>query len=66
MAHIQMSDCNPSDLEFIEELTDEELLAINGGIFWEALKGKIKDSIWSRRTITLPVNPTIWPGLSSV
>ena len=32
MAHIQMTDRNPSDLEFMEELTDGELLAINGGI----------------------------------
>lgn len=31
MAHIQMTDLNPSDLEFMEELTDGELLAINGG-----------------------------------
>jgi len=31
MAHTQMTDRNPSDLEFMEELTDEELLAINGG-----------------------------------
>jgi hypothetical protein len=32
MAHIQMTDRNPSDLESMEELTDGELLAINGGI----------------------------------
>ena len=31
MAHIQMTDRNPSDLGLMEELTDEELLAINGG-----------------------------------
>ncbi len=33
MAHIQMTDRNFSDLEVMEELTDEELLAINGGAF---------------------------------
>ncbi len=31
MAHIQMTDGNLCDLEVIEELTNEELLAINGG-----------------------------------
>jgi hypothetical protein len=31
MAHIQMTDRNSSDLESMEELTDGELLAINGG-----------------------------------
>jgi len=31
MTHIQMTDRNPSDLGFMEELPDEELLAINGG-----------------------------------
>jgi len=31
MANIQMTDRNPSDLGLMEELTDEELLAINGG-----------------------------------
>jgi hypothetical protein len=33
MAHIQMTDRNSSDLESMEELTDGELLAINGGLF---------------------------------
>lgn len=37
MAHIQMTDRNPSDLRFMEELTDEELLAINGGRVPQAL-----------------------------
>ena len=32
MAQIQMTDFNPSGSELIEELTDEELLAINGGV----------------------------------
>jgi hypothetical protein len=31
MAQIQITDLNPSDFGFMEELTDEELLAINGG-----------------------------------
>lgn len=31
MSHIQMTDRNPSGLEPMEELTDRELLAINGG-----------------------------------
>jgi hypothetical protein len=31
MAQIQIIDLNPSDFGFIEELTDEELLEINGG-----------------------------------
>jgi len=31
MAHIQMTDRNPCNLEPMEELTDGELLAINGG-----------------------------------
>jgi len=31
MAQIQITDLNPSDFGFLEELTDEELLAINGG-----------------------------------
>lgn len=31
MSQIQITDLNPSDFGFMEELTDEELLAINGG-----------------------------------
>jgi hypothetical protein len=31
MSQIQITDLNPSDFRFMEELTDEELLAINGG-----------------------------------
>jgi hypothetical protein len=31
MAQIQITDLNPSDFGLTEELTDEELLAINGG-----------------------------------
>ncbi len=53
MAAIQMTDRNFSDLEFMEELTDEELLAINGGWSWDNIKNKKKDMtsrellIWS-------------------
>jgi bacteriocin-like protein len=31
MARIQITDLNPSDFGLTEELTDEELMAINGG-----------------------------------
>ncbi len=34
MAHIQITDLNPSDSGLIEELTEEELLEINGGFGW--------------------------------
>ncbi len=34
MAQIQIIDLNPSDFGSMEELTDEELLDINGGSFW--------------------------------
>jgi len=45
MAAIQMTDRNFSDLEFMEELTDEELLAINGGGYWDDIKDKRKGII---------------------
>jgi hypothetical protein len=46
MAHTQMTDRNLSDLGFMEELTDEELLAINGGMpIWPVTV------IWSIRLI---------------
>ena len=45
MAHIQMTDRNPSDLGLMEELTDEELLAVNGGGFWDSLKDTVKDAV---------------------
>jgi hypothetical protein len=32
MAHIQITDRTPSELKPMEELTDGELLAINGGM----------------------------------
>jgi hypothetical protein len=38
MAAIQMTDRNFSNLEFMEELTDEELLAINGGWSWDVIR----------------------------
>jgi exopolysaccharide biosynthesis predicted pyruvyltransferase EpsI len=34
MAQIQITDLNPSDSELMDELTPEQLLAINGGGFW--------------------------------
>ena len=42
MSDIQISDLNPSDIEFCEELTDEELLAINGGQGW--ISDKLHDA----------------------
>ena len=39
MAQIQITDLNPSDFGFMEELTDEELLAINGGKWWHWVIG---------------------------
>jgi hypothetical protein len=39
MARIQITDLNSSDSELIEELTDEDLLEINGGGFtWRDFK----------------------------
>ena len=51
MAHTQMTARNPSDLEFMEELTDEELLAINGSGYWDDIEDKRKDIIWSKMPI---------------
>jgi len=39
MAQIQITDLNPSDSASMEELTDEELLEINGGSLWTWLAG---------------------------
>lgn len=39
MAHIQITNLNSSDSDFGDELTDEELLAINGG----SISDKIHD-----------------------
>jgi hypothetical protein len=47
MAPIQMTDRNFSDWEFMEELTDEELLAINGGGSRDDIKNKRKGFIMS-------------------
>ncbi len=41
MAQIQITDLNPSDFGFMEELTEEELLAINGGGWFNKLLGGI-------------------------
>ena len=34
MSRIQINDLNSSDFGFLSELTDEEVLDINGGGFW--------------------------------
>ena len=39
MAQIQITDLKPSDFGLMEELTDEELLAINGGKWWNWVIG---------------------------
>ena len=39
MAQIQITDLNPSDCGFIEELTEEELLEINGGRWYNWVFG---------------------------
>jgi len=66
MAHIQMTDRNPSDLGIMEEvekltseelldeeLTDEELLAINGGGLGAlgGATGSILDNVFHRKPI---------------
>jgi hypothetical protein len=59
MAKIQIIDFNPSDFASMEELTDEELLEINGGGLWDTLIRKIKDSIVPPPTLPIP---RILPG----
>jgi hypothetical protein len=39
MARIQITDLDPSDSVSMEELTEEELLEINGGSVWTWLAG---------------------------
>jgi hypothetical protein len=34
MARIKITDLNPSDYGLMEDLTEEELLVINGGLAW--------------------------------
>ncbi len=43
MARIQITDLNSSDSELMDEITAEELLAINGGGKWGALAHAIGD-----------------------
>jgi bacteriocin-like protein len=47
MAQIKITDLNPSESGLMEELTDEELMAINGGgilsDFWERIKEIIEE-----------------------
>jgi hypothetical protein len=38
MANLQITDFNLSDIEFCDELMNEELLEINGGGLWRWLK----------------------------
>ena len=59
MAHIQRTDHNFSDLEFMEELTNEELLAIDGGGFG-ALGGGIAGAGGSILDNTFNGNPINW------
>jgi hypothetical protein len=39
MNHIQITDLNPSDSGLMDELTDEEFLAVNGGKWYHWLAG---------------------------
>jgi len=41
MAQIQITDLNPSDSGFMEELTDEEILVINGGAWYNWVFGAV-------------------------
>jgi hypothetical protein len=41
MARIQITDLNPSDFGFLEELTDEELLEIKGGKWYNWVIGAL-------------------------
>lgn len=47
MTQIHITDLNPSDFGLTEELTDKELLAINGGrvvrAWWEHLRDYLED-----------------------
>jgi hypothetical protein len=64
MAPIQITDRNFSDWEFMEELTDEELLAINGGGSRDNIKDKRKGFImWLAHFPVWSVTPirSIWP-----
>ena len=66
MAHIQVTDRNPSDLEPMEELTDGELLAINGGR-WLSIQTplpSIQTPLPSRQT-PWPSRQTPWPSIQN-
>lgn len=54
MAKTQMTDRHPSDLGLLEELTDEELSAINGGGFFSQLFTPFRPK---------PSSPPALPGL---
>ena len=49
MAHIQITDRTPSELKPMEELTDGELLAINGGM--RPVRLRPGTQIWLHRPI---------------
>ena len=60
MDHIEMTDRNPSDLGVMEELTDEELLEIQGGSFWYDLNRAFNRAFWGRKQVigvgvTIPI-----------
>jgi bacteriocin-like protein len=55
MDHIEMTDRNPSDLGVMEELTDEELSAIDGGALGAVggATGSILDNVFNSKPISL-------------
>jgi hypothetical protein len=60
MAQIQTTDPNFSDSELMEELTDEELLEIQGGSFWYDLNRAFNRAFWGRKQVigvgvTIPI-----------
>ena len=64
MAHIQMTDGNLCDLEVMEELTNEELLAINGGGLG-ALGGAVAGAGGSYLDSTLNFQPINWNSVAA-
>jgi hypothetical protein len=64
MAHIQMTDHNPSDLGLMEELTDEELLTINGGALG-ALGGAVAGAGGSLLESTFNNEPISWGSVGA-
>lgn len=54
MAKNQITDLNPSDFASMEELTDEELLEINGGGFGNIITKIIKNILDPPSTLPIP------------